>query len=68
MDFIAILESELGIKSIKNFKPMQPGDVKESFADIEKSKSMLGFIPKTDIKEGISIFIKWYLDYYNLSK
>ena len=43
---------------------MQPGDVTQSFADIEKSKNMLGYKPKTNIDKGIKQFIEWYLKYY----
>ena len=42
---------------------MQPGDVMNTFADIEKSKQKLAFSPKTNIKEGVSHFLDWYLDY-----
>lgn len=45
---------------------MQPGDVSETFADIDKSKKMLGFEPKVKIEEGIKKFINWYKKYYDL--
>jgi len=63
-DFIAALESALGVKSEKNIRPMQPGDVKKTYADIAKAKNMLGWQPKTDIVSGISSFVKWYKEYY----
>ena len=63
---IDIIESELGKKAIIDFMPMQPGDVKESFADIKYSKEKLDFIPKTKINEGIPKFIHWYKNYYSL--
>ena len=45
---------------------MQPGDVPESFADIDKSTEMLSYNPTTDINEGIPRFITWYQDYYKM--
>ena len=63
MDMIGLIEKELGKQAIIDFQPMQPGDVKESFAEIKKSKEKLGFIPKTSIKNGIPKFIKWYKEY-----
>jgi len=42
---------------------MQPGDVPESFANIEKSKTLLGFESKTNIRKGINKFISWYKEY-----
>ncbi|MBW2973155.1 NAD-dependent epimerase [Candidatus Woesearchaeota archaeon] len=61
--FIEIIEKELGKKAIKNMMPLQPGDVPETFADIEKAKKLLGFEPKTKIEEGIKQFIEWYKSY-----
>ena len=63
MEMISLLEKELGKKATIDFKPMQPGDVKESFADIEYSKNKLGFSPSTSIKSGIPKFIDWYKQY-----
>jgi UDP-glucuronate 4-epimerase len=45
---------------------MQPGDVKATFADIEKAQNTLGFEPTTPISVGIPKFITWYRDYHNL--
>jgi len=66
MDFIGAIESELGRKSEKNMLPMQPGDVAETSADITKSTEILGFSPKTPLKEGIRAFIAWYREYYGV--
>lgn len=66
MDFIETLEKELGKKAKKNFLPLQPGDVPETFADISDVERDFGYKPKTDIKYGIKQFIKWYREYYNL--
>lgn len=66
MDFIGIIEEELGREAQKNLMPLQPGDVLETSADIGKSKDMLGFSPKTPIREGIKKFLAWYREYYNV--
>ena len=60
MDMIGIIEDEIGQKAIIEYCPMQPGDVKESFADIDYSQKMLGYSPKTSINEGIPKFIQWF--------
>jgi UDP-glucuronate 4-epimerase len=64
LDFIHILEEELGQEAEKNMMPMQPGDVAETAADIQKSKKLLGFNPKTPLREGIKKFVAWYRQYY----
>ncbi|MCP4666906.1 MAG: protein CapI, partial [Deltaproteobacteria bacterium] len=50
----------------KKMMPIQPGDVPETSADIEKSEQLLGFKPKTPLKEGIRQFVGWYRQYYNV--
>jgi UDP-glucuronate 4-epimerase len=65
-EFIRVIEEELGMTAKKNFLPMQPGDVPETSADIEKSRKMLGFDPKTSIREGVRAFISWYREYYGV--
>ncbi len=64
MDMIRIIEKEIGKKAKIEFFPMQPGDVKESFADIDHSQKMLNYSPKTSIGKGIPIFIDWYKKTY----
>ena len=68
MDVVHLIEENLGKKAIINFQPMQPGDVKESFADIEKSTKLLGYKPTTNVDVGIGNFINWYKCYWNKSK
>ena len=55
-----VVEENLGKKAVKNMMPMQPGDVKETYADISKAKSYLGYEPKTKIEEGVKIFCDWF--------
>jgi len=66
MDMIALIEKELEEKAIINFQPMQPGDVPESFADIDYSIKKLDFKPSIAIKEGIPIFVEWYNKFIKL--
>ena len=64
LNMIQIIETCLNKKAKIDYKPMQPGDVKESHAAIEKSQEMLEYNPKTNIEEGIKNFIDWFI-YYN---
>ena len=64
MDFIKVLESQLGVKAKKNFKSMQPGDVKVTSADTTLIENLTGYKPNTPIAKGIEKFIKWYRDIY----
>ena len=66
MDFIKIIEENLGLKAKKDLLPLQPGDVPETFANIKTSKRDLNFSPKTKISIGIPKFIKWFKEFYNL--
>ena len=64
LEFIARLENALGIKAIKNFTAIQPGDVEATSANTDLLKNWVGFQPSTPLEIGISNFAKWYLDYY----
>jgi len=66
MELIKIIEEELGVEAKKNFLPLQPGDVPETYADIERTAKLLGFKPKTSIRVGIRKFLAWYRGYYEL--
>ena len=66
MDYIKMVEESCGKEAQKNYMPMQPGDVRASLASIEKAKQMLGFEPKTTIREGVPRFVKWYREYYGI--
>jgi len=66
LDFISIIEDYLGIKAIKVMKPLQKGDVANTYADISAIKSDFNFIPKTKIIEGIPKFIDWYKSYHKI--
>ena len=62
MTLIQLLEESLGEKAQLDFKPMQKGDVVETFADISKAQAHLGFTPKTSLAEGIPKFTEWLLN------
>ena len=66
MHFIAVLERACGREAVKVFEDMQPGDVKETYADIEASRRDLGFEPRTTIDEGLPRFVEWYRDYHGV--
>ncbi len=66
LDFIAVLEQALGRKANLDFKPMQPGDIQETYADIRESKRDFGFEPRTTIGEGIPRFVAWYKEFYGV--
>ena len=63
-DIISLIEKHLSKKAKIKKLPIQPGDVKRTFADIEYTTKMLNFFPKTSVKSGIPKFIDWY-KYYN---
>ena len=67
LNFIELLESSLGVKALKIMKPMQPGDVQETFADINSLKDWVNYHPKTLLDSGILKFAEWYKEYFNSS-
>lgn len=68
MHFINELETALGKKAIKQFMPMQPGDVYETYADTSRLESEIGYKPKVTLHEGITKFAQWYLSDENVLK
>ena len=64
MDFIEILEDAIGKKAEKEFLPMQPGDVYQTYADVTDLMADVGFKPETSLREGIGRFMDWYKEYY----
>lgn len=67
MRFIEVLEDTLGIKAIKQFLPMQPGDIPATFADVSDLIQAVGYAPATPLEEGIARFVAWYKEYYGYS-
>jgi len=66
IDFIELLESLLGLSSIKKYLPGQPGDVTVTYADISTSVRDFAYHPDTHIKEGLQKFVDWYRGYYRV--
>lgn len=64
MDFIETLEKCLGKTAVKEFLPMQPGDVYQTYADVDDLIKDFDFKPNTSIEEGLAKFVEWYREYY----
>ena len=67
LNFITLIEENLGKKAIKIMKPLQKGDVANTYADIKDIQADYNFIPKTKLVEGIPRFIEWFKSYHNLN-
>lgn len=66
IDFITAIEKSLGLKAKKNMCEMQPGDVKDTWADTSLMKTITGYEPTTTIDDGVSKFVTWYRSYYQV--
>lgn len=66
MDYIERLEECLGVKADKEFLPMQAGDIEATSADVNGLYEAVGYRPQTSVHEGVSNFVNWYRDYYNV--
>ncbi len=64
LDYIGLMESTIGKLAIKNFKPMQAGDVLATYADTQSLNEWVGFAPSTPLNTGLSHFTQWLRDYY----
>jgi UDP-glucuronate 4-epimerase len=67
LNFISLIEENLGKKAIKIMKPLQKGDVPNTYADIKDIQADYNFTPKTKLVEGIPRFIEWFRSYHNLN-
>ena len=65
MDYVSALEEALGIEAIKEFLPMQPGDVAATNADTSRLHEWVGFQPNTSVSQGVAQFVDWYRAYYD---
>ncbi len=65
-DFIEAIEEECERKAVKNYMPMQQGDVPATWADAALLEKLTGYAPQTDVKQGIGQFVAWYRDYYGV--
>ena len=64
LDFIEAIEAELGIEALRNYMPMQLGDVPATWADTGLLQRLTGYRPETDYRTGIAQFVAWFRDYY----
>ncbi len=68
MRYIELLEEALGRKAIQNLLPLQPGDVPETFADIDDLVRDVGYRPATPVEVGVRRFVEWFCDYYGYKR
>ncbi|TKZ17445.1 SDR family NAD(P)-dependent oxidoreductase [Shimia litoralis] len=66
LDFIEAIEEEIGQKAIRNYMPMQTGDVPATWADASVLQQLTGYRPQTPFREGVARFVRWYRDYYGV--
>ena len=66
LEYIAVLEECLGREAVKEFLPMQPGDVPSTMADVSELEAAVGFRPLTTVREGVGRFVEWYREYYRV--
>lgn len=64
LDFIEVIEEQLGKKATRNYLPMQPGDVKATWAEATLVRELTGYRPETNIRDGVAAFVAWFRDYY----
>jgi len=64
--FIEVLETVIGKKADIRYLPLQPGDVLETYADVDSLSEAVGFAPSTSIEDGIAKFVAWYRTYYDI--
>lgn len=67
MEFIEAIEEKVGKKAIKNFMPLQAGDVPATYANVEDLYRDIDFKPQTSIKDGVGKFVDWYVEYYKIN-
>jgi UDP-glucuronate 4-epimerase len=61
------MEKHLGKQAIKEFLPMQPGDIYRTYADVSALNEYCGYAPVVSLDEGIAEFVEWYKKYYQLN-
>lgn len=66
LDFIEAIEDATGYKAIRNYMPMQTGDVVATWADANLLKTLTNYQPQTNVRDGMANFVRWYRDYYQI--
>ena len=67
MELIEVIEEAMGKKATKDLQPMQPGDVKATYAEIGLAAELLDFVPSTSMREGVPKFIEWFKKHPDLT-
>ena len=66
LDYISAIEEALNIKAKKEFLPLQPGDVPDTYANVEDLVKEFGYKPSTPVKKGVTNFVQWYQSYFDV--
>ena len=66
LDYVEAAETAIGKKAVRNYMPMQQGDVPRTFADSSLLKRLTGFQPSTPVETGVRNFVRWYREYHNI--
>jgi UDP-glucuronate 4-epimerase len=66
LDYVAAIEEATGLKSIREYLPMQPGDVPDTCADVSDLEREMGYSPNTPVREGVKRFVRWYRSYHGV--
>lgn len=64
LDFIDMVEDQLGKAAVRNYLPMQPGDVRATWADASLLRELTGYQPQVSVRDGVAAFVGWFRDYY----
>lgn len=64
LDFIDMVEEQLGKPAVRNYLPMQPGDVRATWADASLLRELTGYQPQVSVRDGVTAFVGWFRDYY----
>ncbi len=65
-DYIAAIEEAVGREAIREYLPLQPGDVPDTFADVSELAAAVGYRPSTPVRQGVRAFVDWYREYYGV--
>ena len=68
MDYIKAIENELNVNAIKELLPLQPGDVPDTFANVDDLVKDFDYKPKKPLAEGVKNFVDWYKEYFDLDE
>ena len=66
MDYIEAIENALGIEAIKELLPLQPGDVPDTYADVDDLVKDFNYKPSMTVKQGVKNFVEWYKEYHKV--